>query len=99
MKKNSKQIEEMIIDTLETSGPGQLGMIPFKLLDESCHEIARDMEARGIVEILVNPVFAEVGEVTVIRMKGKIYPSTEEEVAIARNDPKAWEELKKTKTV
>jgi hypothetical protein len=96
--KNDKQIEEMIIDTLESSGPGKLGMIPFKLLDESAHKVARDMESRGIIEILVNPVFAEVGEVTVIRMAGRIYPTTEEEVAIARNDPKAWEELKKTKT-
>lgn len=97
MEKTQKQIEEMIIDTLETSSPGRLGMIPFKLLDESAHEAARSLEARGIVEIVENPVFEEIGKVTVIRMKGKIYPSTEEEVALARNNPKAWEEFKKTK--
>lgn len=84
--KTNKQIEEMIIDTLESSIPGKLGMIPFKLLDESVHHIARDMEKRGIVEILISPVYKEeVGEVTVIRMAGRKYPTTEEEVKEMRD--------------
>ena len=83
--KTDKQIEEMIIDILESSVPGQLGMIPFKSLKESVHHIARDMEKRGIVEIIISPVYKEeLGEVTVIRMAGRKYPTTEEEVKIMR---------------
>lgn len=79
--KTDKQIEEMIIDTLESSVPGKLGMIPFKLLEESVHHIARDMEKRGVIEIIISPVYKEeLGEVTVIRIAGRKYPTTEAEV-------------------
>ncbi len=95
--KSDKQIEEMIIDTLESSGPGKLGMIPLKLLEDSVHHIARDLEKRKIVEIIISPVYKEeLGEdVTVIRMAGRRYPKTIAEADMARNNPEAWERLKR----